>query len=195
MTEPKQRIRGLRLPGGALILVLACAASLAAAPAPKKAAAKPQPQADVFGGYSFVHAGEANLNGWQLSGSYPAWRSLSLVVDLSGHYGGFAGADLSQVELLVGARHYWRWNRFRPFAELLVGGVRHEASFATADGDISSSGTDFAFSPGFGADYRVTRAWSARAAFDLLLVHGGGWEARPEAVGRRGLSLRRALIL
>ena len=98
---------------------------------------------------------------------------------MSGHYGTFAGADLSQIELTVGGRRYFRRNRFRPFAELLVGGVRHKASVAAPDGAISSSGTDLAVSPGFGADYRVTRAWSARASFDLLLVHGGGWEADP----------------
>jgi len=179
LTRTDRRTRGLSLRGGALILVLAFTSSVAAAPAGTKPAAKPRAQADAFGGYSFVHAGEANLNGWQLSASYPAWRSLSLVADLSGHYGGFAGADLSQVEFLVGARRSWRPNRFRPFAEFLMGGVRHKASIATSDEDISSSGTNFAFSPGFGADYRLTRAWWARAAFDLLLVNGGSWEADP----------------
>lgn len=127
-----------------------------------------------------MNAGAANLNGWQVSGSYPSWRSLSLVADLAGHYGSFAGADLSQIELLVGARRYWRWNRLCPFAELLFGGVRHEASVVSVDGILRSSGTDFGVAPGFGADYRVTGGWSARAAFDLLLVDGdGGWEADP----------------
>ena len=152
---------------------------VAAAPTKAKQSPKAQERADVFGGYSYVNAGEANLNGWQVSGSYPSWRSLSLVADLAGHYGSFAGADLSQIELLVGARRYWRWNRFRPFAELLVGGVRHEASVVSVDGTISSSGTDFGVAPGFGADYRVTGGWSARAAFDLLLLDGSGFEVDP----------------
>ncbi len=86
---------------------------------------------------------------------------------------------MSQVGFLAGARRHWPRNRFRPFAELLVGGVRHEASVGTADGDLSSSGTDLAFSPGFGADYRLTKSWSGREGFDLLLVHGGTWEADP----------------
>ncbi len=127
-----------------------------------------------------MNAGASNLHGWHLSASFPSWRSLSLVGDLAGHYGSFAGADLSQIELLVGVRRYWRWNRFRPFGELLLGGVRHEASVVSVDGTLSSSGTDFGVAPGFGADYLVTRGWSARAAFDLLLVDGsGGWEADP----------------
>jgi hypothetical protein len=143
--------------------------------------AKPASQEapDLFAGYSLVRAGEAKLNGWHLSASYPSWRSLSLVADLSGHYGDFAGADLSQLEVLVGARRYWRWNGFRPLAEFLVGGTRHKASFAAPDGVISSSGTDLTIALGVGADYRVTGAWSARAAFDLLLVRGGGWESDP----------------
>jgi hypothetical protein len=134
---------------------------------------------DLFAGYSFVQAGEANLNGWHLSASYPSWRSLSLVADVSGHYGDFAGADLSQLQIMVGARRYWRWNAFRPLAQVLIGGARHKASFAAPDGVISSSGTDVTVALGLGADHRVRGAWSARAAFDLLLVRGGGWEADP----------------
>jgi hypothetical protein len=151
-----------------------------AAPVKAKPVAAPRENADVFLGYSFIEAGAANLNGWHVSGSYPSsWHSLSLVADLAGHYGSFAGADLSQMELMVGARRHWRRSRVRPFAELLLGGVRHKASFASADGTLSSSGTDLGVSPGVGADCRVTRTWSARAAFDLFLVHAGGWEADP----------------
>jgi hypothetical protein len=142
--------------------------------------AAPPPKApDVFGGYSFIHAGAANLNGWHLSGSYPAWHSLCVVADLSGHYGDYAGADLSQLEVMVGGRRYWQWKGFRPFAEILVGAVRHSASVDVPEGAIESSGTDLAVTPGFGADYLLTEAWAARATFDLLLVHGGGWEADP----------------
>lgn len=139
----------------------------------------PPETADIFGAYSYIRAGEAGLKGWHLSASFPFRRSISLVADLSGHYGSFAGADLSQLTLMVGGRRYWHSGPLRPFAELLVGGVRHKASFATPDGTLTSTGTDLAVSPGIGADYRLTRAWSARAAVDLVLVHGGAWEADP----------------
>lgn len=178
--------RGLRLSGGALVLMLAGAVASAAAPParPQPAKAAPSEGPNVFGGYSFTHAGSANLNGWQVSISYPTWRSLNLVGDLSGHYGSFAGADLSQYALLAGARRYWRFHGFRPFGELLMGGVRHEASVATPEGTLSSTGTDFALAPGLGADYRLNRRWAARLGFDLLLVHGGAWEADPRiAIG------------
>ncbi len=54
---------------------------------------------DVFAGYSYTRAGDANLNGWELSGSLPYRRRLRLAVDLSGHYGSFGGADLKQPAL------------------------------------------------------------------------------------------------
>ena len=173
--------RGLRYAGGALVLFLAFTPPLAAAPRakPRPASATSQERLDAFAGYSFVRAGEASLNGWHLSAAYPSWRSLSLVADLSGHYGGFAGADLSQIEILVGVRRYSRWNAFRSFAEFLVGATRHKASFAAPAGVITSSGTDLTVALGLGADYRVMGAWSARAAFNLLLVRAGGWEADP----------------
>jgi hypothetical protein len=181
--------RGLRPWGGALVVLLACAPIATAAPPAK---AKPGPKAaaerpDVFAGYSFVHSGSANLHGWQVSGSYPIWRSLSLVGDVSGHYGSFAGADLADLELLAGGRWYGRWRRLRPFAGLLLGAVRNEASVATPDGTISSTGTDLALTPGFGADHRMSSRWAVRFGLDLLLVRvpalephlEGGWESNP----------------
>lgn len=176
--------RGLRLSGGALvILLLAGAAVSAAAPQsrsrPAKASSSSSEGTDLFLGYSLVKAGSARLHGGQLSISHPFWRSISLVGDLSGHFGSYAGADLRQYELLAGGRRYWRWNSFRPYAEVLVGVVRHETSVGTSEGEIKSTGTDFAVAPGVGADYGLTDAWSARAALDLLLVRGGGWEADP----------------
>jgi hypothetical protein len=126
-----------------------------------------------------VKAGSARLHGGQVSISHPFWRSISLVGDLSGHFGSYAGADLTQYELLAGGRRYWRWSSFRPFAEVLVGVVRHETSAGTSEGEIRSTGTDLAVAPGVGADHGLTDAWSARAALDLLLVRAGGWEADP----------------
>jgi len=173
--------RGLRSLGGALVLLLAGASILAAAPArkPKPAPSGSRERPDVFGGYSFVQSGSANLHGGQVSASYPLGRSLSLVADVSGHYGSYAGADLTELDLLAGGRRYWRWRGLSPFAQVLVGGVRHKASAATPDGAISSTGTDLGVAPGFGADYRLTPRWAARLGVDLRLVHGGGWEADP----------------
>src|SRR3990172_9789395 len=96
-------------------LVVLMAPALAAAQRPAaRAVARPRP--DVFLGYSYTHAGEASLHGWELSGSYPVGSSLRLVADLSGHYGSFAQADLTQATFLLGARRVGAQCRFEPFA-------------------------------------------------------------------------------
>jgi hypothetical protein len=70
----------------ALAAVLTLLASLAGA-APRRAAPGTSVAPEVFGGYSFTHAGEADLHGLGLSGSYPLGGRLGLVVDVSGHDG------------------------------------------------------------------------------------------------------------
>lgn len=178
--------RGLRRAGGALAVFLVCAPAPPAGAAAPPAKRKPAPAArgerpDVFVGFSLTEAGSARLSGWTVSGSHPLWRSVSLVGDLSGHYGSYAGADLTEIEFLVGGRRHWRWRGFLPFGELLLGGVRHEASVATPDGSLSATGTDLAVAPGIGADYRLDRRWAARVGLNVRFVHAGAWEADPRA--------------
>jgi len=160
-----------------LALVVLMAPALAAAQRPAaRAVARPRP--DVFLGYSYTHAGEAGLNGWELSGSYPVGSSLRLVADLSGHYGSFAQADLTQATFLVGARRVWAKRRFAPFAEALLGGVRTKTS--VPDASISDSDTDWGGALGGGLDYRLSGPWAVRAQADLLLLRAeGAWESDP----------------
>ena len=147
---------------------------------PSAGAASPAPGPDVFLGYSYTHAGEADLHGWQLAGSYPLGASLRLVVDLSGHYGSFAQADLSQLTFLTGARWIWTKGRLVPFAEGLVGGARTKTSVALPAGSISDSDTDWGLALGGGLDYRVTGPWAARVQVDLLVLRAeGAWESDP----------------
>lgn len=154
--------------------------------APRRPPPPARPGPDVFLGYSYTKAGEASLNGWQLSGSYPLGTSLlggslRLAGDLSGHYGSFAQADLSQLTFLAGARCAWAKGRFAPFAEVLLGGVRTKTSVPLSDAtSISESDTDWGGALGGGVDYRLSGPWSARAAIDLLLLHAeGAWESDP----------------
>ena len=160
-----------------LVTALAATASLvSAAPAhkakPKQAGA--EVTADVYGGYSYVHAGEASLNGWTLSGSYPLRSRLSLVADLAGHYGSYADASLSELALMAGVRHTWPSRSARhgtsPFAEVLLGAVHTGTSVA----GVSESDTDLGLSLGGGADYGLSERWAARGLFHLRFVHGEG---------------------
>lgn len=166
----------------ATLVVLALAASLAGAAslrAPVRARGS-ELRPDVYGGFSYTHAGNANLYGWSLAGSYPV-RGLSAVVDLGGHYGSFAGADLSQHGLFVGVRQTWRFAGVSPFAEGLVGGVRTATHVVAADGSsVSDSSLGWGVVFGGGASYALAPRWSARALIQLRLLHGGGvWDKDP----------------
>jgi len=164
--------RGLRLACAALALAPIVALPVAAEPAP-------QEHVHLFAGYSYLHSGSADLHGFQASASYPAWREIRIVGDVAMQFGSFAGADLTEYEVLLGVRHDWKLDRFRPYAEVLIGLAHHSESFATPEGDLESGGTHFAFGPGIGTDYRFTPSWRARVGLSLLFVSAGGWETSP----------------
>jgi hypothetical protein len=133
---------------------------------------------DVFVGYSYTHAGEADLHGWEASGSYPLGTSLRIVADLAGHYGSFAQAELTQATFMAGARWTWAKARFRPFVEGLLGGVRTKT--AVPDLSVSDSDIDWGGALGGGVDYLVKGRWAARAQAALLLLRAeGAWESDP----------------
>jgi len=166
----------------ALALMLAPALAVAAgADARTAPAAQRQPThqgPDLFGGYSYTHAGEANLNGWQLAATFPFRGAIRWEADLSGHYGSFAGADLRQLTFLAGARYVLRRSRVSPFAHVLLGGARRTTSVPGAS--LSSSDTDWGGGLGAGIDGRVSRSWAVRVQADVLLLHGlGQWDTDP----------------
>jgi len=168
------------------------APSLASATAPPLAAAKrpgkpassgpaaPASGPDIFGGYSYTHAGDASLNGWELSGSFSFRGRLRLAADLSGHYGSFAGANLGQLSLLAGPRMAWRFSKVSPFAQILVGAVRGSTSLDIPGATVSESHTHLGTTLGGGIDYRLSRRWAARAQAELLFLRAdGAWDTDP----------------
>jgi hypothetical protein len=170
----------------ALVFATAALAIAAGADAASSPSAKPAPAApDLFGGYSYTEAGDAHMHGVGLSGSYPFAPALSFVLDLSGHDGSFAGADLDQLGLMAGVRWQVRYGRWRPFAEGLLGGVRTTVNVDTGGASISDSDSDWGFAFGGGVDYRLKGRWSVRALFHLRLLEGeGAWDTDPRfAVG------------
>ena len=133
---------------------------------------------DVFAGYSYTQAGDAKLNGWELSGSLPFKRRLRLAVDVSGHYGSFGGADLEQLTFLAGPRMTWRSGRLTPFAQVMAGVSRSTA--ALPGGAFSDSTTGFGLAPGVGADYRLTGRWAVRGQAELVVLKAAGvWDKDP----------------
>jgi opacity protein-like surface antigen len=171
-----------------LFFVLVSSAASGAEPPPASASRRPgKPTSstpasgpDVFGGYSYTHAGDASLNGWELGGAYPLRGRLRLVADLSGHYGSFAGANLSQLTVLVGPRMAWRLRPVSPFAQILVGAVRGSTRVEVPDVTFSESNTHFGTTLGGGIDYGFGRRWAARAQVELLFLRAdGAWDVDP----------------
>ena len=126
---------------------------------------------NVFFGYSYdrtsiVSNDTANLNGWDstLEGKFAPW--IGLVADIDGHYGnhnfGGTSADVAAHNVLFGPRVSVQIQRFRPFAELLVG-VGH----ISRSNGISDSDTSFVNGVGGGLDYGLHRAGNAPRATRL----------------------------
>ena len=127
---------------------------------------------NVFFGYSYDRTpvslnDTGNLNGWEatLEGKFLAW--IGLVADVDGHYGShnYAGtnADIAAHNALFGPRVSVQIQRFRPFAEFLVG-VGH----VSRSNGISDSNTSFADGVGGGLDYRVFGPVTLRAQLDWI---------------------------
>jgi hypothetical protein len=166
----------------ALALMLAPTLAVTAGADTRKtpAAQRPptQPGPDLFGGYSYTHAGEANLNGWQLTATFTFRGAIRWEADLSGHSGSFAGDDLRQLTFLAGARYVLHGSRVSPFGHVLLGGAQRTTSVPGAS--LNSSDTDWGGALGAGIDGRISRRWAVRVQADVLLLHGlGQWDTDP----------------
>jgi hypothetical protein len=127
---------------------------------------------NVFFGYSYDRTSIAsndasNLNGWEatLEGKFLLW--IGLVADVDGHYGNhnFSGttADVTAHNVLFGPRVSVQVQRFRPFAEFLVG-VGH----ISRSNGISDSDTSFVNAAGGGLDYRIFGPVTLRGQLDWI---------------------------
>ncbi len=127
---------------------------------------------NVFLGYSYdrtsvVSNDTTSLNGWDatLEGKLLPW--IGLVADVDGHYGrhNFSGssANVTAHNALFGPRVSVEIQRFRPFAEFLVGVGRISRSSG-----ISDSSTSFANAVGGGLDYRIAGPVTLRGQLDWI---------------------------
>src|ERR1700691_1615324 len=114
--------------------------------------AQDSPRAEVFGGYSFVHAtndaGSANFNGGTGSLAYNLAPWLGAVGDVGGSRWSQDGADATLVTYLFGPKVSMRRGPVTPFAQALFGGAH------LSGGGISSNG--FAMTLGGGVDWDAT---------------------------------------
>jgi hypothetical protein len=133
---------------------------------------------NVFFGYSYENAAVSqgdggSSNGWDatLEGKLLPW--IGLLVDVDGHYGSRTyqcpgvgcpvSADITEHNVLFGPRVSVQVQRFRPFAEFLVG-VGH----VSRSNGISDSDTSVADGVGGGLDYKIFGPVTARAELDWI---------------------------
>jgi opacity protein-like surface antigen len=122
-----------------------------------------QDKVEVFGGYSYQRVGNNpsfNQNGWELAGQYKLADFIGIVGDFDGHYGSVGGAGTAIHAFLFGPQVSFP-SRVSPFAQFLIGGAHAHVDGATD--------TSFAWTLGFGLDYRIAPAIYWR-------VIQGGWE-------------------
>ncbi len=124
----------------------------------------------VFGGYSYLRLdtqpGNANLNGWEVSGTINgSW--LGFTADFSGDYGSPFGPSTSLNTFLFGPQFSLPLPRVSPFVHALVGAARLSTGGA--------SGTVFAGALGGGIDTKIAPFFSYRVIqVDYLATRFGG---------------------
>ncbi|MGB9204047.1 MAG: hypothetical protein WCB94_08725 [Terriglobales bacterium] len=125
---------------------------------------------NVFFGYSYdrtstIRNDASNLNGWDftLEGKLAPW--IGLVADVDGHYGnhyfGGSRSDVAAHNVLFGPRVSVQVERFRPFAEFLVGAGHISLSYGPSD-------TSFVNGVGGGLDYRIAGPVTWRGQLDWI---------------------------
>ncbi len=127
--------------------------------------AQKAPKAEIFGGYSYLHADDdddgLDLHGWNASAAINFTKYAGIVADFSGHYDTATlspgvRADLSAYLFLVGPRFTYREHKvLQPFGHVLLGAARsHTSTFGTL-GRVKFDDSAFAMAVGGGLDAKV----------------------------------------
>jgi len=172
-----------------LALMLLCFSSFLAVPA------QSQDTFQLFGGYSYLHAPvtltetttcpvgvvclpvaigtHPNLNGWELSGTYNAYKWLGATADFSGDYGSSLGSTVHLQTFLFGPQVHLP-GPVSPFAHVLFGGAHESLGENFSLGIGSGSANAFAVAAGAGIDLKVATFVSLRAIqLDYLVTRFG----------------------
>jgi hypothetical protein len=126
----------------------------------------------IFGGYSYLRPPvdlsttlntNPNLNGWELSGTYNAWKWLGATADFSGDYGTTSGFGIHEQNYLFGPQVHLP-GPVSPFAHVLIGGASETIGSLSADSVAvaAGAGIDIHMGPFVSVrpiqlDYLVTR--------------------------------------
>jgi peptidoglycan-associated lipoprotein len=103
-------------------------------------------------------------NGWV---AFNFRRSLGIVGEIATQHASNisgTGIDLTLTSYLAGPRYIWtRSDRFRPFAQILLGGAHAGGTLAPGSSGLAGSSNAFALIAGGGLDVNLTRHIALRA--------------------------------
>jgi outer membrane protein OmpA-like peptidoglycan-associated protein/opacity protein-like surface antigen len=159
-----------------MLLVMVVAAVAICTMATAQAQDNPQPKAEIFGGYSFLHPGvnvdgtALNLEnipaGWGAAATFNVAPHFGFTADFGGHYHTFdvnddvvGGAKVHLGTIMFGPHLEARTAHFTPFAEALFG--LHRLAFP--DSGVPSDNA-FGLAVGGGLDVHVSRHFDLRLA-------------------------------
>lgn len=126
--------------------------------------AQDAPKVEIFGGYSYLRADDADeldLHGWNASAAVNFKKCAGIVADFSGHYDDIRVSPTVKVDLnshlfLIGPRFTYRNHKvLSPFGHVLVGAARSRAKTSTPIGNVEVTDTAFALAAGGGLDIVV----------------------------------------
>lgn len=149
------------------------------------ALAQETPQAELFGGYSYLRSG-GNFNGWNGALTVNVNEWLGITADFAGHYTS-QNVTLAGLPAVGSSAHlhtftfgptvaYRNDDRYTPFAHFLFGGSHLSEKVNLVDVQASASDTGFAVLFGGGVDIPTGEHWSVRPQADFLGSHfSGGW--------------------
>jgi hypothetical protein len=169
--------RESRIKGDEMKKLLVCSFLLGLVSLPLMA----QDHVDIFGGYQYLHLGNASINGQTASGSqsFNGWNAaaqanLSRHFGLEGDFGG-AYATISGISTHVytytgGPVVFGNFGGIKPFVHALFGGIKLSASQSS----VTVSQTGYTTIVGAGVDARIKRPFAWRVAqVDWLYYHFG----------------------
>ncbi len=147
--------------------------------------AQDTPQAEVFGGYSYMRSG-GNFNGWNAAATVNWNDWLGITADFGGNYAsqsvhlpGFptVGSSAHLHSFTFGPTVTYRGgDRLIPFAHFLLGGS-HLSQKVTIGGIATTEAeTGFGLVLGGGVDIPTNEHWAFRPQVDFVGSHfSGGW--------------------
>lgn len=147
---------------------------------PLTAMAQDNPKLEVFGGYQYLHIGSntnngitssgQGFNGWNAAATANLGKYLGVEGDFSGTYASIGGVGLHLYTYAGGPVISREFDRIKPFAHVLLGGVRLTGS----ESGVSVSFNGFTLLAGGGVDYKVNKLLAVRAIqADWIYYHFG----------------------